>query len=233
MRMLIKILIVPTISAVCLLLLAGLIHAEERYISDTIVVSLREGPGPQYNVIKTLQTGQSFEVLETRNGFIRVRIKDGSTGWLQDQFTSLQPSSGTRKPMAPDGDIASPAKKKEQPPATTVDSQPRKETTEPATIDESAEVKGLQAELAKMTKQFNELEYAAQNVLQIEAENDRLKKELATVQEGFAELKQTNAKLASREEIYWFLAGSGVFFLGMMLGRISFRRQRHHSSLTL
>jgi len=56
---------------------------------------------------------------------------------------------------------------------------------------------------------------------------------LATMQEALARLQQTNAKLTSRENIYWFLTGGGVFLVGMMLGRISFKRQRHHSSLTL
>ena len=227
MRLLKKILKVQAISAVCLLLLANLIHAEERYISDSIIVSLREGPGPQYNVIKTLRTGQSFEVVETRNNFIRVRTKDGDMGWLQAQFTSSKPSSATKEATPPV------ERKQAQPSPPVTVSQPQQNTPEPTTNEESVEVKRLQTELAEITKQFSELEDASQSVLLIEAENDRMKKELATMQDTLAQLKQENSTLASREEIYWFLAGAGIFFLGMLIGRISIRRKRHQSSLTL
>ena len=226
-----KLLIIPAINAVCLFLLMGLVHAEERYIADTIVVSLREGPGPQYNVIKTLQTGQSFEVLERRNNFIRVRTKDGDEGWLQDQFTSTRPPSKNKGSDEARPPLTTP--QNAPPLATAVDSQPGKEYADQAMDNESPEVKKLQIELAEMTERFKQLENDSQDVLQIKTENGQLKKELATIQESLAQVQQANATLASRENIYWFLSGGGVFLLGMMLGRISFRRQRHHSSLTL
>ncbi len=238
-----KLLPIMTITAVCLLMMTGLVHGEERYIVDTITVTLREGPGPQYKVVKTLQTGQSFDVLETQNEFIRVRTRSGEEGWLQDRYTDTRPpdtilvkdlnekiSLLTAQNEQLSANLANLTVQQSD---TSADSQAGKESTEQTSAKESSEVKRLQAELAETTKQFKQLETAAADVLQIMEENDKLKAESSSMQKNMAQLQQANAALADRQEVYWFLAGSGVFFLGWMIGKISFRRQRHQSSLTL
>lgn len=235
-----KVLPIMAINAVCLLILAGLGHGEERYIVDTITVSLREGPGPQYKVIKTLQTGQSFEVLEAQNEFVRVRTPEGQEGWLQERFTNSRPpdkllikdlNDKIGLLTAQNEQLAARLAGQQIPPP--LDSQPGEKSPGQTSSEESAEVKRLQTELAETTRQFKQLEAASADVLQVMEENDRLKTEVSSMQNSITQLQQANSKLADRQKIYWFIAGSGVFLLGWLIGKLSFRRQRHHSSLTL
>lgn len=232
-----------SITTVCILLVTGLLgHAEERYITDTIIVSLREGPGAQYRVIKTLKTGQSFDVLESLNGFVRVRTKDGDEGWLQDRFTDTRlPDTIAAKEAGKKTETLTPQKEPLPPsygrsgsPQTAIDdSLSRKGYPEQSVPKESTELKKLQAELATMTKQFKQLENDSKAALETKAENDRLKAEAANLQKNISRLEQTNAALEKQQNIYWFFAGGVVFLLGWLVGRVSIRRQRHHSSLTL
>jgi len=238
-----KISVILKINMVCLLLIVSLARAEERQLVNSIAVSLREGPGSQYKVIKTLPSGQSFEVLETANNFIRIRTKDGTEGWLHDRATDTRPPGAitandsnekidalapkqSEKPTSNSGRLAVPH------PDASTDSQPRKEFSEQPSAKESTEIKKLQAELAEMTKQFDRLESASEDAEQLKIENDRLKAESSAMQITMAKLQQANMSLAKNQNIYWFLAGSAVFFLGWLIGRSTIRRQRH-SSLTL
>lgn len=238
-----RIVAILTINAFCLLTIAGLAQGEERYIVDTITVSLREGAGPQYKVIKTLQTGQAFEVLETQGEFVRVRTKEGEEGWLQERFTNARPPDRlTIKDLNEKVSLltaqneqltANLAQLNGQQTANPVDATPGKEAPEQSTTNESAEAKRLQTALDDATRKFKELETASADVLQIMEENDKLKAELSAKQSSIAQLQQANDSLEDQQKIYWFIAGGGVFLLGWIIGKISIRRQRHHSSLTL
>lgn len=231
------------IYTVCLLFLVSLAHAEERQLVNTNTLSLREGPGPQYKILKTLQNDQSFEVLETLNDFVRIRTTDGAEGWLPERSADTPPPEVITAKGSSEKTVALPTKHSEktpsnpgrlppQQPDTPMDSQPRKESSEQSSPRESTEIKKLQAELGEIKKHFNQLETASEEAQQLKAENDRLKSEISALQNTMAKLQQTNISLTENKNIYWFFAGSAVFLLGWLIGKISFRRQRH-SSLTL
>lgn len=223
---------IPILTLACLLGWASLGHAEQRYIADTIVVSLREGPGSQFKVIKPLKTGQSFEVLENRNDYLRVRTPEGDEGWIKDQFTDTKP---------PNAFLANDLNEQ----ITTLTAQnerltaqlagkglvPHSEVATPALPEESIDIKKVRSDLAELTTRYAQLEADAKDILPITKERERLQKELSAMQESLAALRAENASLAYGRKIYWFLAGGGVFLLGWIIGRLSFRRPRH--SLTL
>lgn len=228
------------ITMACLFLGAILAQAEQRYIVDTVVVSLREGPGSHFKAIKTLQTGQSFEVLETQEDFVRVRTAEGDEGWVQSQYTDPRPPHVVMVKELNDKIAALTAQNAELlAKSDRLATQPSEQGTSPqsaqqpsATTDEALEIERLEAELAALTKRYSQLENDAKDVLPVTKERDRLHQELTAAQESVATLQKTIDSLSNHHNIYWFLAGSGVFLLGWMVGRGSSpRRQRH--SLTL
>lgn len=235
--------VVLSVTLSCWLGIATLAHTEERRLVGTTSGSLLEGPGAQYKVIKPLQNAQSFEVLETLNDFVRIRTQDGTEGWLQESFTEAQtpavPTSGDSNEKA--GTPATKPREKLPPiarrPTTQLsesanDFQPRKEYSEQPPVKDVTEMKKLQTALDEITEKFKELETTSVDAEQLKTENEKLQAELSAMQNSTAQLQLSNSSLKQKQNIYWFLAGSAVFFLGWLLGRISFRRQRH-SSLTL
>lgn len=50
-------------------------------------VNMRSGPGTSYGVIVTLTRGTEAEVLETLNGWARIRtVEDGKVGWMAERL---------------------------------------------------------------------------------------------------------------------------------------------------
>ncbi len=63
-------------------------------------VNLREGPGPNYKTIVPLKKGTMVEILEDQGEWLRVRLENGTEGWLMKKQTSEAPKD-EGKPSPP------------------------------------------------------------------------------------------------------------------------------------
>jgi SH3 domain protein len=69
-------------------------------VRDEIRLQLRSGPGNEYRIIKVLKTGDEVARLEQQDAWLRVRIADGSEGWVPDGFTSAERPARLELPAA-------------------------------------------------------------------------------------------------------------------------------------
>lgn len=72
-----------------LLLMAALpaiSYAESAYVTDRLVVSIREGQGNEYPAIKSVASGAKLEVLQRLGGFALVRDTDNKEGWIAERY---------------------------------------------------------------------------------------------------------------------------------------------------
>jgi hypothetical protein len=61
-----------------------------------IYVNLREGPGIQYKIIGRAYMNNTFEILAENPGWLRVRLENGTVGWMSKKAaseSSITPSS--------------------------------------------------------------------------------------------------------------------------------------------
>jgi uncharacterized protein YgiM (DUF1202 family) len=58
-------------------------------------VNLRQGPSMDSKIINVLKKGTKLTVLEEKAGWLRVRLEDGTEGWVAKSMTSegTQPKS--------------------------------------------------------------------------------------------------------------------------------------------
>ena len=77
---------------------APLPQAEVKWAS----VNLREGPGTNYKVVRTVKKGTSLAILEEKNDWLRVRLVDGNEAWVSKAATSraVKSSPSTASPPA-------------------------------------------------------------------------------------------------------------------------------------
>ena len=61
-------------------------------------VNLREGPGKNYKVIRSVKKGTSLKILEVNGDWLRVRLDDGSTAWVSKSATSEAPKPSHSTP---------------------------------------------------------------------------------------------------------------------------------------
>lgn len=70
----------------CVALLPSLVQAETAYVTDRLFVSIREGQGNEFPVVKSIATGTKLEVLQRLGGFVLVRESSGAEGWIADRY---------------------------------------------------------------------------------------------------------------------------------------------------
>lgn len=211
----------------CLLLLttALAVGADTRYVSDQLVIALRAGAEPNAEVVTTLKTGESFEVLAEEGRFLKVRTPDGTEGYVLSQYTTKETPKGTV--------ISRLEKERDQlknrlaqlEKGKTGIAEEAKTIKEEAAKTEAA-LATAQKELQAVTEKYDTLLENSEKLMEITSERDRLQQENARLAADVETLGEENAELLRKGMIQWFLAGGGVFFLGWLIGKISRKKKR-------
>jgi len=210
--------------ALCLLLLGSSAFAETKYVIDQIVITLRSGQSNQHQILRTLPSGTKMEVLETADKYSRVRLADGTEGWVLNQYITSTPIAKHRlaaaqkklaKLEAENARLlaefeAKNAKLKEELAATS---------SKEGSL--SKQYAALKKQDEKLNEELNRLRRVAAKPLQLENENTRLKKQLLELENEHELVQQENQMLRDSAEREWFLTGAGVIILGIILGLIA------------
>ena len=71
-----------------LVLFTGVASADTQYVSDELVITLREGMGSEFKIVRMLKTGAPLEVIEESELYLKVRTKSGLEGWVLKQYVT-------------------------------------------------------------------------------------------------------------------------------------------------
>lgn len=191
--------------------------AKTMYITDRIEVGLRSSTGIEQRIITMVKTGDRVEVLEGDNNWTKVKLPNGTVGWLATRFLveSVKP--------APTAD-----------PREQEELRGLKEKNQVLTKEKEGlfqEKSQLVKELEEAKKQNNLLAQekrgtVAPAVQELTARNEKLEKEVVVYKKQLAETGKTEKNSSSESQVKWFLAGSGVLFLGLLLGWLTSRTRR-------
>lgn len=199
--------------ALCLLLLGGSVFAETKYVVDQIVITLRSGQSNQHQILRTLPSGTKMEVLETGDKYSRVRLADGTEGWVLNQYMTSTPIARHR--------LAATQKRLVELEAENVRLKEELAAANSKEGDISRQYATLKKEDAKLNEELERLRRVAAKPLQLKNENTRLKKELLDIENEHELVQQENQMLRDSGEREWFLTGAGVIILGIILGLIA------------
>jgi len=188
----------------------GLAHADRRYVSDRLIVTLREAPRKDGMALRKLGTGTPVEVLEESGRYLRVRTEEGEEGWVGKQYIS----SEVPKPII----IAGLSKEIDLLNARIKEF----ETGGNPMLDELEAAK--QSHLAKV----KELE---ESVVEIIGERSRLRKANDQLHRDIEHLHKEMADLKGTGKLRWFLAGAAVFCLGLIAGQVARRKKKYYIDL--
>lgn len=192
-----------------ILLIPVLGVASTGYVSDQLVVSLRDQAGADYKVLKSLRTDSPVEVLAEEGRYLRVRTPDGVEGFVLRQYiTSSAPKSQVIKELK--GRNASLEARLEG--LSNVDDE--LETERQKTLEFETNYRDLEREHRVLVESSGDL-------MAVIAERDRLKVELEGTAPELQRLAEENSQLLRSSGILWFLAGAGVLFVGWIAGKIS------------
>ena len=83
--------LIGTLFGTTVLLFSGALQAETAYVTDTLRVGVRPAPDNQLAPIAVVKTGMRFNVLESANGFVRIKSDDNLEGWIRDTYVVKTP----------------------------------------------------------------------------------------------------------------------------------------------
>jgi uncharacterized protein YgiM (DUF1202 family) len=79
------------ILAASLLVFTGTVAAETGYVSDTLRVGVRPAPNSHAAPIGVAKSGMRLEILESSDGYVRIRTEGNLEGWVRDTYVVKAP----------------------------------------------------------------------------------------------------------------------------------------------
>jgi len=212
-------------------------HADRRYVSDMLIITLRTGQGQEYKVIKTLKTDTPVEVLEESERYLRVRTDKGEEGWVAKQYISSEvPKSviieGLKKETSGLNARIEELEKdqallSEQFEVATKSHAAKVEELERNASGSKEEASRLKIKLAQITEKHNTLIDQSKNVVDLISEQKRLKAKNVNLNTRVEHLQKENNNLRNTRRLQWFLAGGGVFLIGWIAGKVT-RKKKYY-----
>jgi SH3 domain protein len=211
--------------------------AETRYVSDLLIISVREAPVNDAPTSGYLISDTPVELLEeSEDGeFAKVESPEGLVGWVKKRYLNAK----TPKSMIIQ-ELEAQVKQLEDKVVLLQQNA--------ATLDENASAKESETKLAALQTEINkknqqvenletELKQASaqyQKLLQQQDSDPDLKQEVAALKEQNNELarklrsaKQNSAPSFFSGNMKWFFSGAGVLLLGLIVGRSLRRKSKY------
>ncbi len=75
-----------SIFLLCLFLSPSFSQAEVRYVSDYLVVNIRDNVEKPFKTVGAVQSDEQVEVLEKNGKYVKIKTLDGKEGWIKEQY---------------------------------------------------------------------------------------------------------------------------------------------------
>ena len=213
----------PTVLLILFFIASGAAHAQgTRYVTDSLRLESRGGPGVSNRIVKMLRSGTPVQVVEEREGWSRLESNGESEVWILSRYLMDEPAAR---------DQVADAKAMRAGVEDRIKSIREQLDTATETA-QSLEVERSQlAERAQLlADELEELKVTAASAVAVKIENERLRRSSDDNERALQDLRQEYVLLKQSRERDWFIAGAGVLFGGIVLGliipKLRFRRRR-------
>ncbi|MBU0972959.1 MAG: TIGR04211 family SH3 domain-containing protein [Proteobacteria bacterium] len=219
----------------------GYSQARTGYVSDILILTFREGPGTSFSVLQTLKSNTPLTIQEEDNGYYKVMLDSGETGWVDKQFVVFETPKAMiiqaleKEKKALESQLETLTQEHELLKNQMTDQTSRQgEKTiavENNLMGALEKAKVLAAQLKESQTQYSSLQEQSQNVLEIVAKNKDLAETNKHLSDALAQLENQTSHLFRTGMIKWFLAGVGVLLLGWIIGQSVSSKKRRSGSL--
>jgi SH3 domain protein len=212
-------------------LMSGIVCAETQYVSDQLVITMREGRGNEYKIIKMLKTGTPLEIIDEGEKYLKVRTEDGSEGWVLKQYVTKdipKPEiiAGLEKEIDLLNTRIEQHKKDEKSLQDKLNATRSEHNNSIRNLQHtmsavSANAEQTSKDLKEITQKYDALLKDSKDVVLLAQERDNIKASNRDLLSRTEQLQRENDELKRSQMIWWFAAGGGVFFVGWIVGKIS------------
>ncbi len=187
------------------------VHAEDvRYVTDELEITIHRNMSLNSDIVAQLISGTPVKVLKTNRdeGYVMVATQDKKVGWMLESYLINEPAGRAQhEALKKEYDLLK----------ANFDTQVKERTIK------------LSTELAKVKN-------AAKRPLELQQENQKLKKTLEDERAQVEEIKKENREFKSiHKDRKWFVTGAltaiGSLALGLVLTRVPWRRRKSWGEL--
>lgn len=217
------------------------VFAQKGYVSDMLLLTFRQGPGKNYEVLKTLKSNDAVTILEEQDGYYKVELASKEVGWVDKKFIIFdapkiyiiqqlkrEKSNLENKLKNSEAKYVSLSEKM----SASSDVKLKKiKSLETSLNSAVSEKKKTASALADYKKKYDTLIQQSRDIQKIVADNKRLTKENTQLSSEISVLKETHGNLLRTAYIKWFLAGVGTLLTGWIFGQLIASRKGRRSSL--
>lgn len=194
--------------------------ADILYIKPSLEVLMRKNQGDNARIVATVPMGTAVELLQGGKEWSRIRMQDGSEGWVRSRFlgtSPLIPVANIKPGVGPDGSVTDPQGRLRD---IAGDNERLRKELASCTTDRST----LADKYQTLAADPNSALYAKTHLGEAQREIEELRQKLAA-----AEIE--NTVLRKNQSIKWFFVGSIVILAGWLIGRMSSNGRKKRASL--
>ena len=212
--------LLATLLALCAGGAATPARADILYIKPSLEVLMRKNQGDNARIVATVPMGTAVELLQGGKEWSRIRLQDGSEGWVRSRFlgtSPLIPVANIKPGVGADGSVIESQGRLRD---IAGDNERLRKELASCTTDRST----LADKYQTMAADPNSALYAKTHLGEAQREIEDLRQKLAA-----AEIE--NTVLRKNQSIKWFFIGSVVVLLGWLIGRLSGNGRKKKASL--
>jgi SH3 domain protein len=212
------------------------VFADTRYVSDRLIISVRDGQNQNAAVLGYIETGEPVDVLEEKEDFLKIRTEDLIEGWVRIQYiVSEKPKVLIIENLK--NEITALKKEietfnNEQDSASNTLSKTKKmyqedieELKEEVNINQKFAAKA-KSDFIQLNKKYTNLLKHSKNTEGLIGEVEKLKKLNAELNTEVKSLRKDQKNPLKSNRIQSFIAGAGVLLFGFILGGSAKKRKR-------
>jgi SH3 domain protein len=212
------------------------VFAETRYVSDQLIISIRDGQNPSDTVLGYIKTATPVDVIEDNGDYSRVKTEDGIEGWVQTKYiVSEKPKALIIQDLRNeikklDKDIASSKDMQGDYSNTLLETKKMyerkiRELKEEININQKFAAKAKR-DLIQLNNKYKKLLSHSESTDELITEAEKLKKLNTQLNTEIKSLKKQYKSPLKSTGIQSFFAGAGVLLLGYLLGGSAKKRKR-------
>ena len=214
-------------------------QGETGYVTDMLILTVKEGPGNEYGIINTLRSNTRVDILNKSGNFYQIKTSEGDEGWVESQYITTEiPKSiiieNLKAKIASlektNSNTGKNAELKDSTWETKMESLKKNHEEEKTNLESSlkiAQEKNIKLEkiAEQAEKKYKVLADQSENLVNIIKENKKLIRKNSLIEDELKKLKLKNDDSTKTAMIKWFLAGAGVLLIGWLIG-LSIRSSR-------
>jgi len=191
-------------------------HDADRYVIDTVVITVRAAPDDNSEILSRLSTGDKVVVTgASSENYQQVSLSNGAIGWVEGQYLTRTPMARTELRALQ---------------AEYLELERRFEEARTAQTETEQSLIRLTDDYRLANEELEQLRGSAGDPSATEEELQHSKEQLALYEAETEQLLRLNKEIKESADTRWFLIGAGVLLAGIVLGFAIPRGRRRSSS---